>query len=302
LALRGRAFRRLFRKRHRPAEGVEGTPLLVDCSFCGRSQREVRQIIAGPAVFICDECVDVCVETLAGKRQDQRITRAIDMPREHAEAVAGLASGLIFAIEDHCPQIELECRLDYGAGALQLTIDLRSQSDRRTVERALDDLGLVVLGVIEPEDFAESPDAAARLRYRLHAVLGDVAAGGDATPAPEREEDWIPTDPAARVRIFRESFAASLIRRDVVGLEKRVLDGQLLDDGAMEAYRLVATRAAAVLRPADEDDVKAALATVRNANPVVHDQLLAALDVMLSRPEMELLSQWTAPSARLMPD
>lgn len=30
------------------------------CSFCGKSQHEVRKLIAGPTVFICDECVDLC--------------------------------------------------------------------------------------------------------------------------------------------------------------------------------------------------------------------------------------------------
>ena len=30
------------------------------CSFCGKSQHEVRKLIAGPTVFICDECVELC--------------------------------------------------------------------------------------------------------------------------------------------------------------------------------------------------------------------------------------------------
>ncbi len=32
------------------------------CSFCGKSQYEVRRLIAGPTVFICDECTDLCKE------------------------------------------------------------------------------------------------------------------------------------------------------------------------------------------------------------------------------------------------
>ena len=30
------------------------------CSFCGKSQHEVKKLIAGPSVFICDECIDLC--------------------------------------------------------------------------------------------------------------------------------------------------------------------------------------------------------------------------------------------------
>ena len=33
---------------------------LLYCSFCGKSQHEVRKLIAGPSVFICDECVELC--------------------------------------------------------------------------------------------------------------------------------------------------------------------------------------------------------------------------------------------------
>ena len=35
------------------------------CSFCGKSQHEVRKLIAGPTVFICDECVELCLDIIA---------------------------------------------------------------------------------------------------------------------------------------------------------------------------------------------------------------------------------------------
>lgn len=37
-----------------------GSGKLLYCSFCGKSQHEVRKLIAGPSVYICDECVDLC--------------------------------------------------------------------------------------------------------------------------------------------------------------------------------------------------------------------------------------------------
>ena len=39
--------------------GNDGGKLLY-CSFCGKNQNEVRKLIAGPSVYICDECVDLC--------------------------------------------------------------------------------------------------------------------------------------------------------------------------------------------------------------------------------------------------
>ena len=36
----------------------------LKCSFCGKSQDQVRKLIAGPGVYICDECIDLCNEIL----------------------------------------------------------------------------------------------------------------------------------------------------------------------------------------------------------------------------------------------
>ena len=36
----------------------------VKCSFCGKSQEKVRKLIAGPGVFICDECIGICSNIL----------------------------------------------------------------------------------------------------------------------------------------------------------------------------------------------------------------------------------------------
>ncbi|MBP7666472.1 MAG: ATP-dependent Clp protease ATP-binding subunit ClpX, partial [Burkholderiaceae bacterium] len=40
-------------------KGASGEKVLY-CSFCGKSQHEVKKLIAGPSVFICDECIELC--------------------------------------------------------------------------------------------------------------------------------------------------------------------------------------------------------------------------------------------------
>ena len=34
------------------------------CSFCGKNQKEVKKLIAGPTVFVCDECVELCMDII----------------------------------------------------------------------------------------------------------------------------------------------------------------------------------------------------------------------------------------------
>ena len=44
---------------------------LLYCSFCGKSQHEVRKLIAGPSVFVCDECVDLCNDIIREEIQEK---------------------------------------------------------------------------------------------------------------------------------------------------------------------------------------------------------------------------------------
>ena len=56
---------------------------LLYCSFCGKSQHEVKKLIAGPSVFICDECIDLCNEIIrdeaAGAAEEAGLTKS-DLP------------------------------------------------------------------------------------------------------------------------------------------------------------------------------------------------------------------------------
>src|SRR5579885_2818779 len=55
------------------------------CSFCGKSQDEVRKLIAGPTVYICDECIDLCNDIIAEECDQEETlssTSAVPKPSE----------------------------------------------------------------------------------------------------------------------------------------------------------------------------------------------------------------------------
>jgi ATP-dependent Clp protease ATP-binding subunit ClpX len=57
----------------------------LSCSFCGKSQREVKKLIAGPTVYICDECIELCNDIIAeeyGREEAQQPTSKVPKPRE----------------------------------------------------------------------------------------------------------------------------------------------------------------------------------------------------------------------------
>ena len=70
------------------AEKKGGGEKLLYCSFCGKSQHEVKKLIAGPSVFICDECIDLCNDIVRDElsaEQDGKSARSdLPTPREIA--------------------------------------------------------------------------------------------------------------------------------------------------------------------------------------------------------------------------
>jgi ATP-dependent Clp protease ATP-binding subunit ClpX len=66
-------------------ESGEGTGKILYCSFCGKSQNDVRKLIAGPSVFICDECVDLCNDIIREEILDQdqpEVDESLPTPKE----------------------------------------------------------------------------------------------------------------------------------------------------------------------------------------------------------------------------
>src|SRR6266540_6515386 len=90
-----------FWKRRSPTE-PRPEPVLR-CSFCNKSQRDVRKMIAGPAVQICDECVSICHGIVAeevrsdkspGSGQDSEEVGPCSICRNNIPAIHGLSLGM----------------------------------------------------------------------------------------------------------------------------------------------------------------------------------------------------------------
>lgn len=91
-------------------------PTHLNCSFCGKSQREVRKLIAGPTVYICDECIELCNDIIAEEQSRQEVVKTrsgVPKPVEIKKALDEYIIGqdrakktLAVAVHNHYKRIE----------------------------------------------------------------------------------------------------------------------------------------------------------------------------------------------------
>ncbi|MCX7066939.1 MAG: ATP-dependent Clp protease ATP-binding subunit ClpX [Methylococcales bacterium] len=95
---------------------------LLYCSFCGKSQHEVRKLIAGPAVYVCDECVELCNDIIKDELQDNTSSfgdNSLPKPKEIKEELDSYVIGqerakkiLAVAVYNHYKRLRSKSKKD----------------------------------------------------------------------------------------------------------------------------------------------------------------------------------------------
>jgi len=103
----------------RNGKGEDGK--LLYCSFCGKSQHEVRKLIAGPSVFVCDECVELCNDIIREEMQEKTASGGEKLPKPQEinevlnEYVIGQVRAkkvLSVAVYNHYKRLEAQTKKD----------------------------------------------------------------------------------------------------------------------------------------------------------------------------------------------
>jgi ATP-dependent Clp protease ATP-binding subunit ClpX len=98
---------------------VRRTDETLRCSFCGKSQNEVKKLIAGPTVYICNECIDICNEIITDDQQSESVAARPPLPKPNEiksfldEYVIGqeeTKKRLAVAVYQHYKRIEMARR------------------------------------------------------------------------------------------------------------------------------------------------------------------------------------------------
>jgi len=92
---------------------------ILYCSFCGKSQHEVRKLIAGPTVFICDECVELCMDIIKEENKDSFVKgeEGVPTPQEICKVLDDYVIGqtyskevLSVAVHNHYKRLNYESK------------------------------------------------------------------------------------------------------------------------------------------------------------------------------------------------
>ena len=103
----------------------------LSCSFCGKSQREVRKLIAGPTVYICDECISLCNDIIAeeiGKEESFGTEQALPKPKDLRMILDDYVIGqdrakkiLSVAVYNHYKRVNVNGTKQGSRGEVELT-------------------------------------------------------------------------------------------------------------------------------------------------------------------------------------
>ena len=109
----------------RSAESVD----LLKCSFCGKSQKQVKKLIAGPGVYICDECIELCNEIVDEELGDSSAGVPLELPKpqeifdflnQYVIGQEGAKRAMSVAVYNHYKRVQVRERAVAEGDGLEL--------------------------------------------------------------------------------------------------------------------------------------------------------------------------------------
>ncbi|TDF37408.1 hypothetical protein EYS14_14755 [Alteromonadaceae bacterium M269] len=165
---------------------------LLYCSFCGKSQMEVNQLIAGPSVFSCNECTEKMVEIILSKSGDEQaksfvkrinenerlkeinfsdgmdtVYREISFPPEYRHAGITILNNFSSLVRDKYSEENVKILIQQEHNKVVLIIESEQGELKERIEETLHTYGLVLSGEVPIDSLTDDPIKIAELNQQL---------------------------------------------------------------------------------------------------------------------------------------
>lgn len=148
-------------------EASAPNPTKLYCSFCGKSQNEVQKILAGPSVFICDECVRLCMPIIneVNKSAPDKngleegkavITRKVELLPQFTAAFMTVLAFAVSYLQRQYTYINIEIKITIQGQEIQLQITVL-KAMATLISAELGCLGAVMKGRVAPDQYLKDP-------------------------------------------------------------------------------------------------------------------------------------------------
>ena len=148
------------------------------CSFCGKSQHQVKTLIAGPTVFICDVCADLCNDIIDDSNHSAIIRRTLSFPREYLHAAASILSSISEYVKVRYPDGDTNVTISQD-GEKVIVIIRSASGEAEIIERVLSEFGLLVSGRVSVNDLQISDLDRIKLQVSLDSARLQLKVAND---------------------------------------------------------------------------------------------------------------------------
>lgn len=270
------------------------------CSFCGKSQDDVRKLIAGPAVYVCDECTSLCVETLCKEEADfakafvkglsidvnlftekdgfSSIVREIVFPAEHYEAGMTILNSFSNIVRQRYAKEEVSVSIQQQGLKISLIIET-PDGRREAIEETIKEYNLVLSGHKSVDDFSVSKNESLQLTQQLSFAKLQLETNQQLLEMERRHSDQLATHNTIITNQYNEvltilSIALNNPNEQIKNLSAAIAEISASQNNVvLEACKLLQQKFEKGIQIADEDEVKKALKTIATNSPSTFDKI-----------------------------
>ena len=115
------------------SEKNDGSKKLVICSFCGKNQHEVKKIIAGSSVYICNECVDLCTDIIKEELKSNITSVANESKLPTPKEIVAILEREAYSVDYQKAAKAFVDKAREEAGVLDKTLDVKFNTKVKSV-------------------------------------------------------------------------------------------------------------------------------------------------------------------------